>query len=87
MEEERERWLGTVRDIRADELVEFSSAGEHDQGNLSITENSELLGFLENTISSLGIGHLPVSSVLNPLDLDLPTTHPFFSCETPPKNY
>ena len=70
--------MGTVRDIRADKLVEFSSAGEHDQGNLSITENSDLLGFLENTISSLGIGHLPVSSVLNPLDLDLTTTHSFF---------
>lgn len=58
--------------------MEFSSVREHDKRNLSITKNSEFLCFLENAISSLGVGDLPVSSVLNPLDLDLSTTHVFF---------
>lgn len=63
---------------RANELMEFSSIREHDKRNFSITKNSELLCFLENSISSLGVGDLPVSRILNPLDLDLSTTHVLF---------
>ena len=55
--------------------MELASTREHDDRDLSITKNSEFLSFLENSISSLGVGDLPVGLVLNPLDLDLSTTH------------
>ena len=48
---------------------------EHDNRNPSITQNRELMSFLEQTISSLGIRHLSVGLVLYPLDLDLPSRH------------
>lgn len=55
--------------------MELSSTGEHDDRNLSITKNSELTGLLEDTISSLGVGDLPVRRVLYPLDLNLSSSH------------
>jgi len=56
-------------------LVELVVAREHDERDLSIAKDGELLSFLDNTIPSFGIGHLPVRLVLDPLDLDLSTTH------------
>lgn len=55
--------------------MELVIAREHDEGDLSITKDGELLSFLHNTIPSFGVGDLPVRLVLDPLDLDLPTTH------------
>jgi hypothetical protein len=55
--------------------VELVTAREHDEGDLSITEDGELLSFLDKTIPPFGVGDLPVRLVLDPLDLDLPTTH------------
>ena len=64
-----------VRSGRANIIVDFISGGLHDEGDLSITQNRELLSLLEDPISSLRIRHLPVRLVLNQLDLNLPTTH------------
>ena len=64
-----------VRSRRANILMNFISGGLHDEGDLSVTKNRELLSLLEDPISSLRIGHLPVSLVLYQLDLNLPTTH------------
>lgn len=64
-----------VRSCRANILVNFVSGGLHDEGDLSVTQNSELLSFLEDPIPSLRVGHLPVRLVLDQLDLNLPTTH------------
>lgn len=64
-----------VRGGRANILVHFTSVGEHDERDLGITEDGELLSLLENPISSLGVGHLPVCVVFDQLDLNLPTTH------------
>lgn len=55
--------------------MEFSGGGEHDEGDLGITENRQLLGFLENPIPSLRISHLSVGCVLYPPDLNLSTPH------------
>lgn len=64
-----------VRSCRANILVNFVSGGLHDEGDLSVTQNGELLSFLEDPIPSLRVGHLPVRLVLDQLDLNLPTTH------------
>lgn len=55
--------------------MDLSSARTHDNGNLSITENGEFLSFLEKPISPLRESDLPVCCVLNPLDLDLSSSH------------
>lgn len=67
----------SVRSSRAYVLVKLSSVGEHDERNLSITENGEFLCFLKNSVSSLRVSDLSVGRVFNPLDLDLSTTHLF----------
>lgn len=65
----------SIRGCRAYVLVKFASVREHDERNLSITENSEFLCFLENTISPLRVSDLSVGRVFNSLDLDLSPTH------------
>lgn len=55
--------------------MEFSSTREHDERHLGIAKDSELLSFLKDPVSSFGVGDLPVGVVLNPLDLNLSTTH------------
>lgn len=74
IERERKR-----RSSWTDVFMELSGAGNHDDGDLGIAENSELVGLLEQTVAPLRVGHLPVSRVLDPLDLDLPPRHFFFS--------
>jgi len=79
-----------VRCGGANVLIEFVSVGEHDKRDLSITKYSEFLGFLENTISSLRVGDLPVCGVFDLLDFNLSTTHIFSlllceSCSTKQK--
>lgn len=49
------------KNVRLLDLVEFSSAGEHNNRNLGIAENGELVGLL--------------GGVLYPLDLDLSSSH------------
>jgi len=69
---------GEIWDIRsggASVVVDLVSARNHDKRDLGITKNSELMSFLEETISSFGVSNLPVSRVLNLLDLDLPSCH------------
>lgn len=64
------------------ELEKLASVGEDYNGNLSIAENGKFLSLLEKTTSSLRERYLPAIGVLNPLDLDLPSTH-FRSLTTP----
>lgn len=63
--------------------MEFSGAGKHENGNFSVAENGELVGFLEEPIASLGVGYLSVGGVLYPLDLDLSPRHFLPISETP----
>lgn len=42
-----------LRGVRADELMKLVGAREHDNRNPSVTQNRELVGFLEQPISSL----------------------------------
>lgn len=42
-----------LRGVRADILMKLVRAREHDNRNPSITQNRELVSFLEQTISSL----------------------------------
>ena len=59
----------------AGELVEPAGAGEDDDTNLSIAENRKLLGFLQESVPSLGESHLTTRRVINPLDRDLTPSH------------
>lgn len=72
-ENEGEKW--DIRSGGASVVVDLVSARNHDKRDLGITKNSELMSFLEETISSFGVSNLPVSRVLNLLDLDLPSCH------------
>lgn len=65
----------------ADVLVEFSGAGEHDNGDLGVAEDGEFVGLLEEAVAPLRVGHLPVRRVFDSLDLDLPSRHGSISCE------
>jgi hypothetical protein len=57
------------------EFVELSMGGENDNSNFCITEHGELLGLLKKPCSALAEGNLPVHRVLNPLQLNLSTSH------------
>lgn len=59
----------------ATELVELPPVGEDDQRDLSIAENRQLIGFLQQPISAFGECHLPVNLVLDPLQLHPSPTH------------
>lgn len=59
-------------------LVETAAAGEDDESNFSITEHRQLISFLQQPVSSLAEGHLPIGCVLNPLYLNFSSPHPFF---------
>jgi len=72
---EKRRENANVRGGGANVLVEFASAGEHNNRNLGVAENGELVGLLEKAIASFGVGDLAVGGVLYPLDLDLSTSH------------
>ena len=59
--------------------MELASAGEHNNRNLGIAENGELVGLLEKPVPSFRVCHLAVGGVLYPLDLDLPSSHELIS--------
>ena len=48
---------------------------EDDDGDLTVAENTQLVGFLHQTKLPLGEGDLPVPLVGDPLDGDLLATH------------
>lgn len=56
-------------------LVQLSSIGEDNEGNLSITKNRKLISFLQKPIPSLCKSHLPVDLVLYSLKLYSPSPH------------
>jgi len=80
MELKRREENANVRGGGANVLVEFASAGEHNNRNLGIAENGELVGLLEKAIASFGVSDLAVGGVLYPLDLDLSTSHSCCCC-------
>lgn len=45
-------------------VCKLAGAGEHDDGDLGVAENGELLGLLHDAEPSLGVSHLPVGWVL-----------------------
>lgn len=53
--------------------MSLSSRRDHDNRDISITKNTELMALLEQPFSSLRVCDLPVCCVLNLLDLDLPS--------------
>lgn len=55
--------------------MSLSSSGDHDNRDMSITKNTELMGLLEQPFSSLRVSDLPVCCVFNLLDLDRPSSH------------
>lgn len=54
----------------------FSGGREHEEDEIDVTEDGELLGLLEDPRPALGVGHLPPAAVLQPLDLELHPPHP-----------
>ena len=61
--------------VCASVLVEFVAAAEDYESDLTVTENTQLVGFLHQTKLPLGEGDLPVPLVGDPLDGDLLATH------------
>lgn len=59
----------------AAELIEFTTVGEDDKSNLSITKNRELISLLQQTISSFCKGYLSIYLILNSLKLHSPSSH------------
>ena len=53
----------------------LAGGGEHDDGDLGVAEHGELPRLLHDPRPALGVGHLPVGGVLDPLYLDLPPPH------------
>ena len=53
----------------------LAGGGEHDDGDLGVAEHGELARLLHDPRAALGVGHLPVGGVLDPLDLDLAAPH------------
>lgn len=59
----------------AGEMAEPLGGREHDEGDIDVAENRELVGFLDEPIATLGEGHLAISVVLYPLYLELNAPH------------
>lgn len=57
------------------ELEELPFGGEDDERDVSVAQNGDLMGFLEQPSPSLGESHLPTDLVLNPLQLNPPSSH------------
>jgi hypothetical protein len=55
--------------------VVLAGGGEHDDGDLGVAEHGELARLLHDPRPALGVGHLAVGGVLDPLDLDLAAPH------------
>ena len=51
-------------------LIKTATAGKDDKSNFSITQDGQLVGFLQQPIAALTEGHLPVCCVLYSLYLN-----------------
>jgi hypothetical protein len=56
-------------------VAEFLGRGEHDEGDVDVAEDGELVRLLDEPVPALGECHLPVRDVLYPLDLKLHAPH------------
>ncbi len=59
----------------AGEFKQLASAGEHNESHLCITQNRQLVRFLQQTAAPLGECHLPAGWILNLLYLYFAATH------------
>ncbi|RRT74377.1 hypothetical protein B296_00032395 [Ensete ventricosum] len=57
------------------EMAEASGGGEHDESDVDVAQDGQLVGLLDEAISTLGEGHLAIGVVLYPLYLELNSTH------------
>lgn len=64
------------RELFGGKFIEFAMGRENEKPNLSITQHRELLGLLQKPCTPLAEGHLPVHRILDPLHLNLTTSHP-----------
>ena len=55
--------------------MEAAGAGEDDEADLGITEDTQLLGLLEDPVPALGESHLPARGVVDPTDHYLASPH------------
>ena len=56
-------------------MEELAGAGGNDEGHVSVTENGELTRLLHQPHAALAEGHLPVTVILDALDLYLAAPH------------
>lgn len=61
--------------LRTTVLKHLATAREDDDPKLGIAKHGELMGLLQEPSPALREGDLPVGGVLNPLDLDLASSH------------
>lgn len=59
----------------AGEVAEAIGGGEHDERDVDVAEDGQLVRLLDEAIPPLREGHLPVGVVLDPLDLQLHAAH------------
>ena len=59
----------------AGEVAEAVGGREHDERDVDVAEDGELVGLLDEAVAALGEGDLPVGGVLDPLDLQLHAPH------------
>lgn len=56
-------------------MVDSVGGGEHDEGDVDVAEDGELVGLLDESIPPFRVSHLSVRDVLYPLNLELHPTH------------
>lgn len=59
----------------AGEVSETTGRREHDEGNVDVTENGELVSFFNEPISPFGEGNLPIRGVFYSLNWEFYATH------------
>ena len=59
-------------------MAEPAGGREHDESDIDVAEDGELVGFLDEAITALRESHLPVRVVLYPLYLQLHPPHQAF---------
>jgi hypothetical protein len=59
----------------AGEVAEASRGREHEERDIDVAEDGELVGLLDEPVAALGEGHLPVDVVLDPPDGQLHAPH------------
>lgn len=59
----------------AREVSETTRGREHNESNINVTKNGELISLLNESISSFGEGDLPICIVFYSLNLEFNTAH------------